>query len=88
MMRDRKKYFYKKVKRLSTTLNLSLNGRWVGTTTAFWETEFNRLQFRSVLGQVRNSRTIIPDVRQITYRGGSQEQLRALISRHIRQGNY
>jgi hypothetical protein len=80
-----KKYFYKKVQRLARALNVNVNGRWVGTTTHFWETEYNRLKFRSVLNQVRFR---VPNIKQVSYRGGTAEQLKSLISRHIRDGDY
>ena len=80
-----KAFFYNEVKRVSQTLNIPVRGRWVGTTTQYWETQLNRLQFRNVLTQVRNR---IPDVRQFRYTGGTPVELKSLISRYLRTGNY
>ena len=77
-----KRFFYNQVKNLSTTLDIPVRGRWVGTTAQYWETQLNKLKFRSVLSQVRRR---VPNVIQFTYRGGTAEDLIITIRNKIRR---
>jgi hypothetical protein len=82
-----KRFLYNEVKNLSATLDIPVRGRWVGTTAQYWETQLNKLKFRSVLTQVKRR---VPNVIQFTYRGGTAEDLIITIRNKIgqREGNY